>query len=145
MRNRYELFMDNGMRLEVATEQDIRLLTGRWVRMDVTRTPDDTPCGPMMIRVDAITAYREVARMVTMSELKAEMAEMQRIFEKDSEYYHKGDSLAIEIEFRESDGGLSKFIRDRADNWYIAGTDLYTDSSIGYIYLARYSNADGGA
>ena len=80
--------------------------------------------------------------MVTMTEIKAVMADMQRTFEKDDEFYHKGDSLTIQIECRDKDGGMGKFIRDRSDNWYICGTDLYTDSGIGYIYLARYANAD---
>lgn len=79
--------------------------------------------------------------MVTMTDIKKEMANMQRIYEKSEDFDPSLPSLDFVVEAYEGDGGMAKFIRDRADNWYIE-TDLYTDDRRGIITLHRWSNAD---
>lgn len=79
--------------------------------------------------------------MVTMTDIKKEMAEMQRTYEKSEDFSPSFPSLDFIVEAYEGDGGMAKFTRDRADNWYIE-TDLYTDDRRGIITLRRYANAD---
>lgn len=84
--------------------------------------------------------------MVTMTDLKKVMKEIQREYTRylksDEAEPNLSQSMAFQIEAFEGDGGMAKYVTDKAENWYIADTEPYYDSGICYIYLARFTNAD---